>query len=99
MSGIQATGHAESTAIVTADSSPGPEARPVANPGTEAARTTATAGANAPDERGGLAEAGSALTKLLGLGEGIEIGAPGGDELLDNIHAAIYDSLRLCKTF
>ena len=55
----------------------------VANPGTEAARTPAIARTNASDAPAGTAKAGSALTRLLGLGEGIVIGALGGDEFLD----------------
>ena len=82
-SGIHATGHAEPTAIVTADTSPGLEVKSVANPGTEAARTPAIARTNASDAPAGRAEAGSALTRLLGLGEGIVIGASGGNEFLD----------------
>lgn len=83
VSGVHATDHAALTAIITADTSPGPVVRSLANPGTEAARTTATSRANASDAPAGPAEAGSALTRLLGLGEGIETGASGGDEFLD----------------
>ena len=83
VSGVHATDPAEPAAIVTADARAGPERRPVASPGTEAARTPAIARTNASDAPAGPAEAGSALTRLLGLGEGIVIGASGGDEFLD----------------
>ena len=82
-SGTQATNHAQPTAIVAADTTSGLEAKPFASPGTEAARTPAIARTNASDAPAGPAEAGSALTRLLGLGEGIVIGASGGDEFLD----------------
>ena len=55
----------------------------VANPGTEATRTPAIARTSASDAPAGTAEAGSALTRLLGLGEDIVIGASGGNEFLD----------------
>ena len=80
---VHATEYAEPTAIVAADTRLDPEAEPVANPGTEATGDAALARANASDESGGLAGTGSALTRLLGLGDGIEIGASGGDEFLD----------------
>ena len=54
-SGIHATDHAEPTAIVTADTSPGLEVKSVANPGTEAARTPAIARTNASDAPAGTA--------------------------------------------
>ena len=82
-SAVHATEHAEPTAIVAADTRLGLEVKSVANPGAGATDDGTLARANASDEPGRPTEAGSALTRLLGLGDGIEIGASGGDEFLD----------------
>ena len=78
----RATDDPEPAAIAAADATLRPRANSVASPaipatGAESASESALA------EMGGRSKTTSALSRLLGLGDGIEIGASGGEEFLD----------------
>ena len=78
----RATDHPEPAAIAAADATLRPRANSVASPATPATGAESASG-SALAETGGRSKTTSALSRLLGLGEGIEIGAFGGEEFLD----------------
>jgi len=78
----RATDNPEPAAIAAADATLLPRANSVASPATPATGAE-SASESALAETGGRSKTTSALNRLLGLGEGIEIGASGGEEFLD----------------
>ena len=78
----RATDNPEPAAIAGADATLRPRANSVASPATPATGAE-SASESALAETGGRSKTTSALSRLLGLGEGIEIGASGGEDFLD----------------
>ena len=78
-----AADHRGPAATAAADAAPGPDEIPVRLQSADDSGKTAAAGESVSPAPKGLAKTAPALAKLLGLGDGIQIGASGEDEFLD----------------